>query len=171
MKNSGDKLKQKSRSNPRRGLSALPQRRLHHRRDLTGRRWGDTECDVENMNQSKPKTNLNPLNQLVDDKKQNKYLFAMFVLTLLFSPTLLIALMLAFMAIFIASSEPGKSLFSIESYALLQACNCLTYSVTGAIALGAGWYFFGKKRYTPVLIITFILPIAFLITLIVYFVI
>lgn len=119
---------------------------------------------------SRQKTNLNPLNQLVDDKKQNKYLFVLFVLTLLFVPSLLIALMVSFSAIYIASEGLDRSLFSIEPFTLVRAGSCLTYSVTGAIALVAAWYFFGRKRYTQVLIITFILPIIFLIALVVYFV-
>lgn len=109
------------------------------------------------------------LDQIVEDKKQNRYLFILFIWTLLFGLSLIPGLLGPLIIFTMGSVRANYSLFSIEPVEILRMCNCFTYSGVTICALAAGWYSFIKKQYAFILIIMVILPIAFLIALIIHF--
>jgi hypothetical protein len=102
----------------------------------------------------------NPLNQVLDDKKQNSYLFILFVFTLLFGLTLFPAIMSLFTMISLKSSLPDQPFVS------LTLCSCSTYPLAVVFGLGAAWYFFTKKQYAFILGIILIPLFNFLVALI-----
>nr|CAP48637.1 putative integron gene cassette protein [uncultured bacterium] len=80
----------------------------------------------------------NPLNQILDDRKQNTYLFVLFVATLLFGLTLVPAIISLASMVFLVSG-------SVDQLFPLTLCSCSTYPLAVMFGLGAAWYFFTKN--------------------------
>ena len=98
----------------------------------------------------------NYLNQILDDEKQNTYLFVFFVFALIFGLTLFPAVMAFFGYIFVTLSLPA---YGFQSFFTLTLCSCATYPLTVIFGLGAAWYCFLKKRYI-LLVIILLIPLC-----------
>ena len=92
---------------------------------------------------------LNPLNQLLEDKTQNRYMFVLYVLTILFGLPAILCMLAIPGTIFISSGN-------FDQLLSLSFCSCLTYPVAVAFGLGTAWYSLTKKRYTLILLIMLI---------------
>ncbi len=111
----------------------------------------------------------NYFKKIVDDKKHNRYLFILYVFTLLYGLSGIAALALPLVVIFLEILGSGKSLFFNEPIAIFRICTCSTYPMTVTFSLAFAWYSFTKRRYTFILIILLLPLINFLIAFIIVF--
>ena len=96
-----------------------------------------------------PQMSKNYLNQILDDKEQNRYLFILFLFTLFFGITGVLCIMALPGVIFLSSNDFNQLLRP-------AFCSCSTYPVAVAFGLGTAWYLFRKKRYALIFAIMLI---------------
>jgi hypothetical protein len=98
---------------------------------------------------------MNYQNEIVEDKKEKRYLFILLVLTLFFGVSVIVGFMGLLGMMILVTTGPENSIFSTEPMILFTLCSCTIYPISTSFGIGFSWYAFTKKRYgiIPILIL------------------